>query len=137
MYSMSQFRMPGGPDGKAKLARNLADLMWTFGIKRYESTGRCEHGKSRAQHCTDCEGGYVHSTWTHFEPRVEPGAAVESDDGESVRYLPREFRSEGRTMRLYWSPEREEYYVAEGDPHHKWLSERGVLTAHLPYEGGY
>lgn len=125
------FPWKAGPEGRTKLRRNLADLCWTFGFKRYTAVGRCEHGKPRTMNCSDCSHGFMNTTHTFFNPTIEPGAALVSDDGESVDYIAAIIRVNGKIDEVFWDPDREEFYVAGSEGHRRWLIERGLLEQRL------
>lgn len=64
------------------------------GLKLVYRVARCQHGKTRAQSCHECEGGYVTDTHTFANvgnvATTAGGQALiaVSDDGEDVAYVP-------------------------------------------------
>lgn len=65
----------------------------TRGLKVVYRVGRCQHGRTRQQCCTSCEGGYVDDMHTFANignvARLDGRAMIAvSDDGEDVIYIP-------------------------------------------------
>lgn len=69
-------------------ASDVEELARKAGITVCWARARCEHGKTREQLCSECEGGYIQDARTFFKPRWDVVLAGATDDGESVAYIP-------------------------------------------------
>jgi hypothetical protein len=89
----------------------LEELARRADAKIVFARARCEHGKTRDEYCSACDGGYVQDTHYFFYPRSEIArangrqCAAVSDDGYDAAYIPARFEPRIRQLISVMNPE--------------------------------